>query len=123
MLTTFQQGQTPSKCQRATQDVDHGAVARFLVHSYLYYVLNDSIISDPEFDKLSRYLLQNWSKIEHPHKRFITEVDLQAGTGFRAVTGKRLPTVVRVVATRLASDEKMRAEFTAVDREKMAGWV
>lgn len=122
MLTTFRQVSPPSKCQRA-QKIDHGAVARFLVHSYLYYVLNDSIISDPEFDKLSRYLLQNWSKVEHPHKKYISKLDLQAGTGFKAVCRKDLPTVVRVVATQLTYDEKMRAELAAVDRKKMAGWV
>lgn len=122
MLQTFRQVSGPSKCQRATPGVDHGAVARFLVHSYLYYVLNDSIISDPEFDKLSAYLLQNWGKVKHPHKRFLTKMDLRAGTGFKAVARKDLPTVVRVVATQLVHDEKMRAEFAAVERKKMAGW-
>ena len=55
-------------------------VRAYLVHSYLYYVLNTSVISDTEYDMLCKKLLD--SNVEHP---LISKEDLAAGTGFSIV--------------------------------------
>ncbi len=48
--------------------------------SYAYYVQDDPLITDAEFDELAKELLANWDSIEHPHKCYITKNDLEAGT-------------------------------------------
>lgn len=58
------------------------ALQLWLMSSYLYYERYVNVLTDPEFDKLSRYLLNNWDTFDHPHKYLVTEDDLRAGTGF-----------------------------------------
>lgn len=53
-------------------------VKAYLIHSYLYYKLNESVISDHEYDKLCIRLLD--SGVEHP---LISKEDLEAGTGYQ----------------------------------------
>lgn len=55
-------------------------VARYLMASYAYYIEDDPIMSDGEFDELCKILLENWDKLNHPHKANITKPDLEAGT-------------------------------------------
>ena len=43
-------------------------VTDWLIHSYLYYVLGQSVITDGEFDYIAEQIKKNWSKIEHRHK-------------------------------------------------------
>ena len=52
-------------------------VKNYLIHSYLYYVLDESIISDSEYDLLCKKLLS--ADINHP---LISKENLIAGTGF-----------------------------------------
>lgn len=52
----------------------------YLLAAYAYYEEDDPIIEDTTFDELSKYMLENWSKIKHIHKRHITKKDLEAGT-------------------------------------------
>ena len=55
-------------------------IARYLMCAYAYYVEDDPLISDSEFDQLGQELLQNYDSIEHMHKHLVTKKDLEAGT-------------------------------------------
>lgn len=48
--------------------------------SYAYYVEDNPLISDDEFDSLAKWLLENWDDVDHQHKSYITKNDLVAGT-------------------------------------------
>ena len=48
--------------------------------AYAYYVEDDALISDAEFDELGKWLLQNYDSVEHMHKHLVTKDDLRAGT-------------------------------------------
>ena len=55
-------------------------VARYLMCSYAYYVLDKNLITDQEFDELGKHILENWDAIDHPHKYLLTKDMLEAGT-------------------------------------------
>lgn len=55
-------------------------IAKYLMCAYAYYVEDRPLISDAEFDELSRYILANYDEIEHHHKYLVTKGDLEAGT-------------------------------------------
>lgn len=57
------------------------SLQRFLMASYLYYHEITSIMDDTEYDKLARYLLDNWDAWQdHQHAYLVTKDDLRAGT-------------------------------------------
>ena len=65
-------------------------VAMYLLASYAYYMNDDPIMSDHEFDELAQYLLKNFDRYsKHPHCP--SKDDLRAGT----YLGK-YPTIVTV---------------------------
>ena len=55
-------------------------IAKYLMCSYAYYVEDNPLISDDEFDSLAKWLLENWDDVDHQHKSYITRNDLVAGT-------------------------------------------
>ena len=55
-------------------------IAKYLMCSYAYYVEDNPLISDEEFDNLAKWLLEHWDAVDHPHKCYITKQDLEAGT-------------------------------------------
>lgn len=55
-------------------------IAKYLMCAYAYYVEDKPLISDTEFDELSKYILKNYEAIDHPHKKYVTKSDLEAGT-------------------------------------------
>lgn len=55
-------------------------IAKYLMCAYAYYVEDRPLITDTEFDELSRYILANYDEIEHHHKYLVTKGDLEAGT-------------------------------------------
>ena len=55
-------------------------IAKYLMCSYAYYVDDEPLISDAEYDELAKSILENWDAIDHPHKKLITKGDLEAGT-------------------------------------------
>ena len=55
-------------------------IVKYLMCSYAYYVDDEPLISDAEYDKLAESILKNWDAIDHPHKSFISKEDLKAGT-------------------------------------------
>jgi NAD-dependent DNA ligase len=54
----------------------------WMVHAFLYYRLDQAIISDKEFDTLTSWLKMSWQVITHPHKHLVSLEDLEAGTGY-----------------------------------------
>jgi len=91
-------------------------IKNYLIHSYLYYECDESIIPDSEFDQLCRRLLMNWSTQQSAYKKYISKHDLEAGTGFTLFynhqTGKRdYPSEIVVEAqTRLAEWQAKKCE-------------
>lgn len=55
-------------------------IAKYLMSAYAYYVEDDPLISDAEFDELSKFILDNYDDMKHPHKHLVTKHDLKAGT-------------------------------------------
>jgi len=60
------------------------------MHSYLYYVMNEPIISDMEYDELCKELKDKWDSVEHYHKHLIDKQSLGAGTGYQLEYNKRI---------------------------------
>jgi NAD-dependent DNA ligase len=56
------------------------AVPYYIMAAYAYYKEDDPIISDFTFDKLAEFILENYDKITHPHKKFLDKGTLEAGT-------------------------------------------
>ena len=54
----------------------------YLMSSYLYYELDDSVLNDTQFDYLCKKLYDNWDKVEHMHKHLIDKDNLLAGSGY-----------------------------------------
>ena len=54
----------------------------YLMSSYLYYKEDRRVLTDEDFDRLAKRLLDNWDSVEHMHKHLISKEDLQAGTGY-----------------------------------------
>ena len=65
-------------------------VPYYLMHSYLYYEINDSIITDYEYDEICRELKDKWDNITHYHKHLIDVDALGAGTGYQIKYNKRI---------------------------------
>lgn len=60
-------------------------IREYLIHSYIYYVLSDNVISDSEFDMLCASINADWDNIESPHKDLVYEggADLRGMDGLR----------------------------------------
>jgi hypothetical protein len=56
------------------------SVPYYLMAAYAYYKEDDSILSDGLFDYIATLILKNYDTIVHPHKKYITISDLEAGT-------------------------------------------
>ena len=55
-------------------------IAKYLMCSYAYYKLDKNLITDHEFDQLSKDILANYDNIQHMHKHLVTKEMLDAGT-------------------------------------------
>ena len=59
-------------------------VPYLLMASYLYYCKDEAPpLQDHEYDWLCSYARQNWSRIQHPHKRLIKKSWLEAGSLYK----------------------------------------
>jgi NAD-dependent DNA ligase len=65
-------------------------VPYYLMHSYIYYHLGDSIISDYEYDDMCVQLKEKWKDIKHYHKNLVDVSALGAGTGYQIKYNKRI---------------------------------
>lgn len=54
-------------------------VPHFLVHSFLYYVMDSAVIQDATFDVIVKTLGEKWDTVEHPHKHLIDPSLLKSG--------------------------------------------
>ena len=66
---------------------------KYLMASYIYYILHRSVMPDEEFDQMAKDLLQNWDTFEHQHKSLVTLADLEAGTLY-SLSEKNYPGMV-----------------------------
>lgn len=82
-------------------------ISQYLIHSYLYYEKQISVISDNEFDGIVDSLLLNFEKVEdagHQHKHLVDKNALESYTGFGLI-GK-FPGIIRLAGLELAYPEK-----------------
>jgi hypothetical protein len=56
-------------------------IPNYLIHSYLYYEMAHSVITDYEYDKLAESIYDNWDRLDHPHKHVIDKESLKT-SGF-----------------------------------------
>jgi NAD-dependent DNA ligase len=56
------------------------SVPYYIMAAYAYYKEDDPIISDSTFDKLASFILENYDNINHPHKVYLDQSTLEAGT-------------------------------------------
>ena len=52
----------------------------FLMAAYAYYVEDDPILTDAQYDRLVKRMISNWDKIQHRHKELISLDALKAGS-------------------------------------------
>lgn len=57
-------------------------IPHYLMHSYLYYVMDDPVVSDAMFDTICKSLLAELDGLTHVHKHLVDRDLLVAGSGF-----------------------------------------
>jgi hypothetical protein len=71
---------------RLRVDLTHGcsslAIPAYLVASYAYYVMDDPVMADEDYDQLCKKLDTWWFMIDHPHKKHVDREAVRAGTGY-----------------------------------------
>lgn len=85
------------------------ALSWYLSSSYAYYCRFTSMLSDECFDKMCKYLLDNYDKIEHHHKHLVTKEMLAAGTGYN-LREKDYPRIVVYSTEELMLDLESKGE-------------
>ena len=68
-------------------------VPQYLMSCYLYYELNSPVLTDSQFDDLSKVLLKNLNNLSHHHSKYIDKDDLVAGTGY-SFNWKKMPKII-----------------------------
>lgn len=75
----------------------NSCISFWLVSSYCYYIRHESLMSDQAFDKMSKWMLDNYDSLEHNHKHLITKEMLEAGSGYN-LNENDYPLIVKVTA-------------------------
>jgi NAD-dependent DNA ligase len=88
-----------------TKLLNGALIPMYLIHSYLYYIAEDPIISDSEYDKICKDLLAAYDIQTHGHRHLIDEAALEAGTGFH-IAEKSYPYIVKTTALQLLQESK-----------------
>ncbi len=70
-------------------------ISWWLSASYGYYIRYESLLSDEAFDKMSKYILDNYESLEHNHKHLVTKEMLVAGSGYN-LKESDYPLIVKV---------------------------
>lgn len=74
-------------------------LAKYLVHSCLYYEFGVALMPDAEFDLIAQKLRVCWETIDHPHKKLVDFRSLKKNTsGFYL----KYPSIVRACAADIA---------------------
>lgn len=68
---------------KTTEEFANNLFKFYLTHSYRYYILDQPVTSDENFDSLCKQLLQRFDDITHPDKALVDRSALEAGTGFQ----------------------------------------
>lgn len=86
-------------------------IAHYLIHSFLYYECDASIIADHTFTLLCKGIVSHWDTIEHPHKWMVHVGTLREGcySGFYL---KKYPTIVMSSAILLAQQFGAHIEYS-----------
>lgn len=71
------------------------AFGAYLEHSCRYYMFDDPVISDAQYDSLCCALLEQWDEVTHRHKHLAERNDLECGTGFNIVFPPQIISLVR----------------------------
>lgn len=66
----------------------------YLILSYSYYCLDESLVEDYEYDELAKLFLSNYDIIKHRHKQLVSKDALRAGTLF-SLRENDYPLIVR----------------------------
>lgn len=74
------------------------AISWYLMSSYLYYIKDQSVLTDYDYDVLCTRLLREWEgrKI-HPHHHLLSKDALMAGTGY-SIKKQDYPWGIKVAA-------------------------
>lgn len=67
-------------CFDLVDDSINMAVPWYLMAAYAYYIDDDPILNDRDFDLLAKKILKDWDEIEHMHKHYLSIDMLEAGT-------------------------------------------
>lgn len=70
------------KCRQDFKMNKNSCIAWYLMSSYGYYQKDESLLSDPVYDKMCKYILDNWENLNHKLKYLVPKESLHAGTGF-----------------------------------------
>lgn len=102
------------------EEAPNAAVSWYMAASYSYYYLDDPFITDSAYDELAKYILKNYKKLTHSHKKFITKDDLRCGS--LQCAEKDYPTIVKCVANRLNERlQKRRKKHAAKNGGRRSG--
>lgn len=82
-------------------------VARYLIYSYQYYILNDNLVSDAEYDVICKTLLENFGALTHPHTYLLDTEALSAGSCFH-LKESDYPLIVKETAKMLLREKRGR---------------
>lgn len=95
------------------------ATANYLIHSYLYYVHDNPIIEDSEYDALCKFVVNNFDKCQqHVHGSYLDLDAVKAGSAYH-IKPNEYPLRVRSAAERLNPKIKILTEIDYVYDE---GW-
>lgn len=67
-------------CFDLVDDSINMSIPWYLMAAYAYYIEDDPILEDRDFDLLAKKILKDWDEIEHIHKEYLTKDMLEAGT-------------------------------------------
>ena len=67
-------------CFDLVDDSINMSIPWYLMAAYAYYIEDDPILEDRDFDLLAKKILKDWDEIEHIHKEYLTKDMLKAGT-------------------------------------------
>lgn len=75
-------------------------LVHYLIASYAYYILDENVMTDADFDMLSRRLLAAWDTFEHRHKHLVNVESLkETSTAFYIKEEDYPPQVRHSIAT------------------------
>lgn len=86
----------------------------YLMSSYLYYIRDESLLTDPLFDRICKEMLGEYVGLQHIHKHLVNPEHLEAGTCF--LRGCDYPARTRSAACSLA-----KIPFRLEDGEQRPG--